>query len=367
MTESDLEVLVDGELVKNELYRGWQRVRVLRPLEAAAGSLRLEVSDRRPFPIRPGDRLEVRVAGVQVFDGFCDSLDAQVTADRRAVGIGARDRTADLVDSHPDGIPNEFYELGLEDLVRLIAEPLEIEVERGQFAPFDLEQFDVFSLQPSETAWAAIERACRLRGVLAYTQGDGKLLLAPPAAFRSPVALVEGPGGNVLSARLRWDNRERYRTYRVLGQRSGSDFGFGDAVAAIEGRSLDLEIGRPRLLEIVAEGAVSTATATQRAQWEATVRAARAQVLEVVVQGFDRLPGATAGVWRPNELVPVRSFSLGLDTELLCRAVQFARDPESSTVTLELVPRDSYTSRPDVAEREDPKPFQDIFFEGVGD
>lgn len=358
----DLEVLVEGEVFRDALFRGFQRVRILRPLEAAAGSMRLEVADRRPFPLRPGDRVGARVNGQTVFDGWVDSLDASIESDRRTVAVGARDRTADLIDARPDGLPTEFVDLGLEELARAIAAPLEVEVVRSNtLSPFNIQPpFERFSLQPGETAWAAIERACRLRGALAYSPGDGTLLLSAVGVTRSSVPVVEGDGGNVLSARLRWSNADRYRTYRVLGQRPGNDLNFGDAVAAVVGTSLDLEIGRPRLLEIVAEGQVSIDTATKRAEWEATVRAARAQTITATLQGLLRTPLPTADVWRVNELVPFQSVSFGLDTELLCRAVQLERTPTATTTTLELVPKGSYAPRPDVAERDEPNPFDGV-------
>ena len=339
----ELELLVEGQR-----FTGWEKVEVSRSMEAASGAFSLEVSDRGGMPIRAGQEVTLQLAGVVVVRGHVDEIQARGDADSRSLVVAGRDRTADLVDCSELTEPGEWADVPFLRLVELIAEPFGVEVRN--LLPEEPQPFVRFARQTGESAWSAIERACRLRGVLAHSSGDGALLLERPGRGLAGVDLVEGR--NVLSWQVQTSLRQRFSSYVVRAQLSGSDEFFADQAALVEGTAEDPTVGRFRPLLVLAEGALVFENAQDRARWEATVRAARSSTVGVVVQGWRRAPDAP--VWDLNQLAHVVLPGAGLDQVLLVNELRFSRSLEGGTTTeLGLTRRDAYDPQPVVEEDED--------------
>jgi len=333
----ELELLVGGRS-----FTGWERVEVSRSLEAASGSFALEVSGRG-LPIRDGDEVEVRLASTVVLRGFVDEVRRRGTATERVQNVAGRDRTADLVDCSELSEPGEWRDLDLQQLVELVAAPFGVPVR--SLLEEELEPFRRLARQSGDTAWTVIERAGRLRGVLVHSDGLGGLVLERPGRTLADVELVEGR--NVLQWDDRQTSRDRFSSYVVRGQFPGSDDFYGVAASSIEATAADPSIARFRPLLVLAEGAVVFQDAADRARWEATVRAARAHTLELVVPGWRQNVGGRP--WALNELVHVLLPGAPLDEVLLVNDVVFAKSlEEGTTTTLRLTRRDAYDPRPEV-------------------
>jgi len=339
----ELELLVEGKA-----FSGWEEMTVARALDAVSAQFSLVVSDRNPFPIRPGASCTVKVAGTVLVTGRVDGLEFTGGPKGRSLTVAGRDLTADLVDCSELSDPGEWSDVGLLELAQFIAGPFGIEV-RALFTE-ELDPFILFRRQPGETAWSAIERACRLRGVLAFSNGEGVLLLDRPASTPASAALVEGV--NVEEWTITVDQSNRFRDYYVRGQISGGDDYSGQLAAEVEGTATDPAIRRFRPLLVLAEGALTFEDAADRAQWEATVRAARAARLEVLVQGWRQVP-FTGPVWSINQLVQVRIPSAGLRRSLLVESVVFRRSLEGTSTSLTLTRADAYRPQPIVEDFDD--------------
>ena len=348
----ELELLVNGTT-----WRGWRSLSVSRSLEQAAGQFQVETrtGSLEPLPIRPGDEVVARLSGgVNLVTGVVDTLEGSSDGQRRSITLAGRDRTAQLVDCSAPAEPGEYKELDLEELARSLAEPFGVTVVREVDSLALGARFPSFKLQHGEKAWAAIERACRLRGILAHSDGEGRLVLSRPGAELAAVELVEGE--NVLASTFRYTLADRFSLYTVKGQGSGSDASWGETVAAVEGNATDPEIELFRPLLVLAEGRVTFSSAEDRAQWEATVRAARAAQVGVSVQGWRQGdPRERGPAWQVNQRVPVRIPSLGIKRELLVQAIQFSRGLDGGTLgQLTLVRRDAYQPQPAVDTGENP-------------
>jgi prophage tail gpP-like protein len=339
----ELELLVEGQR-----FTGWEKVEVARSMEAASGSFQLEVSDRGGLPVRAGQEVTVQLAGTVVVRGHVDEVQARGDAESRSLIVAGRDRTADLVDCSELTEPGEWADIGLVRLVELIAAPFGVEIRN--LLPEEPDPFVRFARQPGESAWSAVERACRLRGVLAHSSGDGALLLARPGRTLGGVDLVEGR--NVLSWEVSTSQRQRFSSYVVRSQAPGSDEYFADQSALVEATAEDAGVGRFRPLLVLAEGALVFENAQDRARWEATVRAARSSTVGLVVQGWRR--AADAPVWDLNELAHVVLPGAGLDQVLLVNELRFRRNLEDGTTTeLGLTRADAYDPQPVVEEEDD--------------
>jgi prophage tail gpP-like protein len=191
---SGLRVLINGKS-----YLGFEEITVTRSIEAAAGSFGARFSTKVPWPFLPGAEVEVLLDGEPVAYGFIDKVTPALSTSGRRFAIEGRDRTGDLVDCAAGTTPNlangfdvafgEWFSTRLEVIVAELCRPYGIEVFPWGLV---LEPFPIFSLQPGESAWEAIERACRLRGVLAFPDGGGNLILARPATVREQISLEEG-------------------------------------------------------------------------------------------------------------------------------------------------------------------------------
>lgn len=347
----DLELIVDGAR-----YTGWQDVAVSRSVDSAAGSFKVTAvpTVTEAWPIRPLQAVEVKIGDVAIVTGFVDSLRASSDSDGRRVEISGRDKAADLVDSSAVVSPGEWRNLKLHELVRELATPQGVSVLRGS-VPAGEASFPVFALNPGETAWTAIERAARMRGILVFSDGLGNLVLEPPAAGGTLEGeLVEGGAtGNVFESSIRWNLADRFQIYTVRGQAQGSDALFGAAVAEVEATAQDLEIDRGRQLLVIAEGQVSTKDAEDRAQWEAAVRRARSLVLEVKVAGWRQFLDGPP--WQINRTVNVTIPSLAVKGLFLIRSLKFTRSGSAAAVTtLSLVPEDALNPQPTIPAGDEP-------------
>jgi prophage tail gpP-like protein len=340
-TEDPDDVVVESG---GRAISGWKSVEITRRLDAASGTFRLEIQHVEPWPIRAGAEVRISAGGTVVVTGYVDTIEAEIGHDSTSLVVSGRDRTEDLVDCAAPESPTELRGVNLEELATHCAKPLGIEVvtRLAEDLPFD------FRLNAGESCWSAIERACRKRGVLAFPDQLGRLVLAFPATSRTDRDI--GPT-DFKSGRLRWQQSERFRVYKVTGQRPGTDDAWGAAAAEVLGEAQDLAVDRPRTFVKVAEGPVDQASAEQYARWMATVRAARAAQVTLELMGWRQKPRER--LWEVNQLVGVNIPRWRLNGQLLLvNAVKFSYPPR--VVTLELSRRDAYRSEPVVDTEKDP-------------
>jgi prophage tail gpP-like protein len=352
LSGDELEVVIAGE--GGGIFTGWQTLVLERPLDSIAGGFELGVLALRPWPLQTGQAIQIRLAGEVLLDGHVEEFSGSTSRRGRALRISGRDKTGDLVDCAATSETGEFRTLSLFELVQQLAEPFGIAVE-SRHAKEDGEDwlelirpFEKFAIRSGETAWSAIERAIRARGFLAFTKGTGTIVIERPASVRSAVGLSEGAAGNILRGKFTVSELDRFSTYTVRSQAPGTDAGWGETVAEIEGIAVDSNVERFRPWLDFGDTALTFQGAQERADWEAAIRTARAERIEIETQGWRRGPGLS--VWRPNELVEVNIPSLGIETrEMLVNRCRFNRSRAGGTTTvLELLKPDAYRPQPEV-------------------
>lgn len=352
----DLQLKVNGRI-----FGGWKGARVTRSIECIAGSFELEVTDRwsgQPvaWPIMEEDVCEILLAGTTVLTGYVDGRSLRVGAGERSLSVSGRDRAGILVDCSAVLGTWEFLGADVLTLARAIAKPYGISVQLQPGLP-PLRPVAKLTIDPGDTAFDAIERACRAAGVLPVSDGRGGVVLTRAGAARSATALVEGE--NILSGAVDYDAAGRFSSYLVTGQRQGTDQDYGAAAAMVQGSARDAFVKRTtRVLMVRAEAGVTPESARRRAEWEAKVRAGRAEGARVTVQGWKQGNGA---LWPVNAKVPVRSPSLGLDGEMLITQVVHRLDSGGATTELLLKRPDAFLPEPVVAEsKATAKPWSEL-------
>jgi len=332
--------------IDNTAYTGWQTVNVVRSIEALAGRFDLQLTQKTPFPIQRGGSVELRLYDELVITGYADSIEPEITKDEYKISARGRDKTGDLVDASALVESQELLNVTLREIIETIIEPFGIKATFEQEPP---ERFKKFSFQ-EESGFEAIERACRLRGVFASSDAQGNIVIQEYGAIRTSVGLTLGE--NVLSVRSLFEENNRFSEYLVYGQQAGDDNISAAASASPSGSAKDSSVKRYRPLIIIAEGSIDSATAQQRAEWEATVRAARAETSEVTVQGWRPDPN-TPGLWRENRLVRCNMPQAGIVGDMLIKEVRFSlTDTDGEKTALMLVRPDAYIKKPEIEDKE---------------
>lgn len=367
--------------VNGREYAGWTDVIITRGIEAIAGTFSLKVSDRwqeaTPWPIAPEDECTVAVDRTTLITGYVDSRVLGLQTGGHSLQVSGRDKAAALVDNSAVLSHWEFSNIGVLEFCQKVAAPFGVGVSlqdgitdiaisttprgvrskgRAGGAPTSVgsagksssmtigKPIAQLKINPGESAFEAIEDACRMAGVLAVSDGFGNIVLTRGGGrLRATTELVEGQ--NILSAEATFDATKRYRTYIVSGQSQGSDETSGLAAASVKGTAEDAGVTRAaRVLLIRPERGCTLAFARQRAAWEATVRKARAMTATVTVQGWTQSAGA---LWPINTLVGVRCPRLGLADDMLITEATYRISSESGTTTeLKVVDKDAFIPEP---------------------
>ena len=332
--------------INSQIYQHFKSLTVQRSMVQAAGAMQLSFIGGGE--IAPGDKFELLLDEQPAITGFIDSLQLQLANQGRERQAAGRDKAADLADSSAEHT-GQLNQLKLDALASALAAPFGIAVSVG--AGTDVgEPFESFSIDPGETVWAAIERACRARAVLAISDGLGGLQITRASEQLHPCVLEEGV--NVLDARFTLDYSERFHTYTALAQQ-----GEGDATqqwsptgavsdtdqAAAQATATDARIRKARQFTQVQDVSAGSNTLADYALWERNVREGNSQRLEIQVQGFS----GAGQLWTPNIQVEVRIPSLQISGQWLLESVQHTLGQEGRKTKLSLVPPSAFSLLPE--------------------
>lgn len=336
-------------------FSGWKEIEITRSIEAICGSFKLSVSQALggdPFPIPENAEVQLLIGRDLYLSGYVDQVSVGYGDKDHSITVEGRDRASDLVDCSPAGLEVEYYNVGLLELAATIAAPFGLDFALAGGAS-EGEPFDRFALSKGETAFESLERACRMRGLLMFSDAKGKITLGNAGEFAAADAIVEGV--NVAGAVLRIDNTQRFYKYTVLAQAEGTDLSYGPAANEIQGEAFDVGVQRQaRELLLPAETSCDTDRAQKRAEWEANVRAARASSLTVTLVGWRQ--GPSGPLWVPNLLVACKLPRLKLEGTMLVAAVRLSlTKDEGKMVQLGLARADAFLP-------ELPKPEDEVEF-----
>jgi prophage tail gpP-like protein len=313
-------------------WEGWKTVTISRQMDAISSEFKLGLADRwqhgaEALPLAAGMPCEVLIGGEAVVDGHLDKAEFSVNQTSHEVSVSGRDRAADLVDCAAIHRPGLWRDLDALELARELAGPFGVEVRKDGGVEVG-EKFGTFKLEEGETAFDALDRALRQRGLLAMPGGRGGILLARLAGERASTALVQG--ANVKESSSSFDMSERFSDYIVKGQRAGTDNDYGESCAAVRGEARDEGVARYRPFMVRAEGQVTDGDAIRRARWEASTRAARSVTVSVSLAGWRQDDGS---LWKINTLVPCRLPYLRIEQDLLVSRLTFSLTMDGGTVS----------------------------------
>ena len=338
-------------VIAGQAYQGWTAIDIDLGIDGWVGSFELELSAKAKtgeadFVIPEGAECQVVLGGKALITGFVDKVTRSVSATERRVSVSGRDKAADLVDCSAVHKPGSWRNVKIDAIAKELAQPFGVTIK---FTGDTGQPLKRFALQPGETVFAAIERLCRYRGLICYSDGTGQLIVGNPDSGKQAGAIQYGNNGVAITHEN--DQSERFSKYIVKGQASGDDERHGKPVAQIKAEVEDKGVKRYRPLIIIGEEQSDLASLKKRAEWEKTVRAARGQRTRATVPGWFGGNGSASGpVWEPGARADVQAEAVGVTGSRLIERVRLRRDNSGTSAELELVPPEAWTQ---MAEKEE--------------
>ncbi|HEY1505764.1 MAG TPA: hypothetical protein VGF92_15775 [Stellaceae bacterium] len=339
------EVLLN---IAGRAYGGWKAISVNRTIEALAGSYELKLAERYPgqqakAQIAPGQAASLSIDGKTVITGFTDDVEPAYDEKTHDLTIRGRDATGDLIDSDaipPAGQLGQWLDTPLLTLAKTLCDPFGIPVSA------DVDTGDplrIFKIELGEKVFTAIDRLARLRQVLATSDGKGGLHFTRAASGVAHSAVKLGQNVKRGRGRLSW--RERFSDYIVMAQLAGVDSVDVETSAGLSATAKDPGVTRYRpklILDDLTD--FNDGIFKQRAEWEASVRAARARRIIETVNGWYDANGA---LWRPNDTVELTDDFLASYGSFLISGVRLTLDDDGGELAeLTLVSPDAFLPQP---------------------
>ena len=328
---TDVQLIVNGRA-----YSSWKSVNVTRSIETLSGSFSLTVSDAAgDVRVREEDECKVVVDGQTLVSGFVESRSIRLEANSRDVTFSGYDKAQVLVACSVDVGRWTWYNTGLLEFARALAQPFGVGVQLARDLKLDTPSSKSV-VNPGESAFEAIQREAAKAGVLVVSDGNGNILFTRSGTTRASDAIVEG--GNILTSSVDYDGAERYSKYVVLATRPGDD---ADS-SRFRAEATDQGVRRQdRVLVIRPSSAMSARAARAHADWQARTRAAQAETVTVTVQGWWQ--EAKSELWAPNLIARVQAPAMGVNGDLLVSEVNYSLDDGGGEVTrLRLVRPDAF-------------------------
>lgn len=365
-------ITIDGKT-----YDRWTGFTVNRGLTKMASGFRLETTEgwlglKNPWNIQPWARAVIRIGDDPILTGTVEVYEPDIGPERHPVGVEGRSLTGDLVECMPDVPSGQYKGYGLIAICTAVCgmffPPKGIQV----VAQVPDTQVADATIERAQTAYAFLERLCRLAAVLPTDDELGRFVLTRTGAVRSYDALRESDP-HIIRIRPKIDVSKRFSRYTVKGQ-TGLDGGvanydgfggltpaqaaaldrydgiYSPAVAPIAARispfavATDSQVPRFRPHVSMAESGLDATTMQQRANWQAAYAAGRSLSLGIDVKGWRQSNG---DLWKSNLLVPVVFPSIGCVGDMVIADIKYSVSAERGPVTsINLAPPAGFTPDP---------------------
>ena len=330
-------------LVDGKEYRAWTSLTATKSLDNFAHAWTARYVDRwapvnEPWTILPGYTASLHLGGTSLITGYVTQATFSKAPEAYSAATAGRSITADLVDCAPFADrTGQLRNVTLGEIVRLICLPFGIQVQDDSG---DTRKFKKFVIELGESAFDAIERACRSRGVLPFTTEFGVLRLLRAEQFTRSVEL---PPAWVEVGQLEYTEESRFSDYYVYGQHPGEERFKAAAVVNKSGTSQDAQIERWRPLVVLADAPTSAEDMAAQATWERNVRAGRSEVVRYTTRQALAPDGKP---WEPGMQMKVSDKVLRVTGVLMLRTVRYTWDGDGPSVDLELTRPEAFTSEP---------------------
>lgn len=329
--------------VNDNAYTGWLDVSVTHSIDTIASGFSLKTinsiyENEYILPILTGMACRIEYKGNPVLTGYVDDTSVELSGDQTLRTVNGRSKSSDLVDCGIERLES-FKNASLETILKKLCEPFGISVLSSVASTG--EKFSEFKIQPGETVFEAIDRACKMRGFILQSDTNDNLTISKVGVVLSEGRLIEGE--NLINVSFSTSIKERFSKYVVKGQDNSTDNIFGEKASCVGYSVTDPLVTRYRPVVISGESVVSKTIAKKRAEWECSVRRARSISVECKIPGWE----TGKGIWMINTLVPFESKSLGMAGNFVISSVnRIYNDNDGEITQLTLNPEGSFEPEP---------------------
>lgn len=351
-----LTIESDGRNLKNFIS-----AEVKRSIRSISGGFTFTTSadDNDALPVKVGDPIKILADDTPVITGFIDTISVGYGANGHTITASGRDITQDIVDSTV-GSTKEFKgSLTLESIMfRVISDlglggVMKVINRVATLKPFL--PTEITSAEIGQTAFDFFESYARKRQVLMTTDGAGNIELVRGAITPVPIFLANltdksdptGLVSNIISATASFDITNRFNKYTVRSQGnpiSGLPTDTPDRIAEVKGEATDSDIRSSRRLEFKSEEPLNALEATERANWEQSIRRANSLRYSATVQGHSFSISKT--LYNFNQLIVIQDDFCDIHDILLSTDVTFKYGLSGSTTTIDFTYKDAFQNIP---------------------
>lgn len=336
-------------------YSGWSDLEITRSIDSLCGSFAFAMRDTPANGVLgPGLPIQIFVDGVLIMTGFIEYRSRKLSSNQYSIAIGGREKTGDLVDCTAE------YKSG-----RWLKATSIVTIANNLTGPYGIKcksdtatSLSVFSLNDGETVFQALDRICRMKKLLQMTTPEGDILFTTTGKTTAFDQLyITSNGSNVMSHEDHVDYTDRFSSYTVKCQAEdqsetawfSNEQAKGKWATSISGTAIDewlsVFFGRYRRLVLHPEYMASNKIAKDTAEWEAKVRAARSETIELTVHGWEQ--GTSGVLWEPNTLVHYKNEFFDIDDLYIISSVVFVISAQDGVITkLSLRNKDAYKPEP---------------------
>ncbi len=330
-TETALKNIVKL-LVGGVEHQGWSRVDIHRSIYTASGTFDLTLSpvwEQMPpeFSLYPGEICTLKIGLETVITGFIDSIRQRLDRAERMIEVSGRDKTADIVDCSSLRQSRVWNPASLETIANELLKPFHVPfIHPKNTGPV----FPAWSIQ-EESVFDNLSRAASLRGFLLISDGRGNLVATRPSNTEGSLAFINEKSG-VLNCEYNQDYRNRFSQYVTRGPNYGPTEGKEENLRFKIPPEIDSAIKRYRPILISQDGETREQIAKARLKWEARVRRAKSDRVEITLTSWKDHLGK---LWDINKLVSLFLPSIGVSGKYLITSVHFTLDSSGTKTHLE--------------------------------
>lgn len=329
-------------LIAGKVHADWTTLWVdsdlLIPADAFEFSLGVKAKTPLTQEVRKGARVQVRIDDTVVMHGRLDGRSHTVSRQgggaTHTVQLRGRDDMATLVDCSAP--VKSMKELTLMQVVEQIAKPLGI--TKIKFIGDKQYTHEKVSIEPGESGWDALSKACEANGVAAWFEPDGTLTIGGPDYDVPPVATLRLKYDDDLSNVMEVAEEDNidgvFSELTVLGQSHGGKKGKG-ANQKSHATDPNIDWYRPKI--VVDGDCQDGAVAGTRARKLLADGRLNGYTLKVVVKGYYTEGGV---LWQPLQRIECEFEPMDTHAVFFLMARRFYQTREGGKYTVLTIKED---------------------------
>jgi prophage tail gpP-like protein len=331
--------------IKGKRFRDWESVIVRMEEGSVPNSFKLTVSEGAPLAktfaeqqIKPGDHCTVKLAGELAITGYVETRQVAYTAEQHGIEIVGHSMNKAAVDASVVHKTMEFKNKGISHIASEMLKPLGL--KWNPKTQISEKPFERVNIAPGTSVHEQIEALARKRGVTLGTDLQGNYTAR--TAFEQGSDKLE-EGKNILEGRETLTMSMGGGGNYNYDQKTGNNKEFGAKVshdAKGASKNDNSRMGQGVHAPNVSVGGMpgDKIDSQTNADMEGDRRDYEKFEVTIVVQGWLKPSG---GLWKPGEMVHVKSPMLIVDEKLKLMKADFTQDNKSGTRTTLLLTKDT--------------------------